>query len=401
MNQPSPRVLSPRAVRKRILTFAFTESVATILLERALYFYTRDRLGFSDLENLWLALAFGATYTVGAALSHWVANRTSEKQILVGTMAAFLILHLALAVYPKSAAIVAAFAVIGGFQGLRWPVAESYASAGLAPREQASVIGLYNIAWASAVPVALVASGPLIGLGKPFLFFGAAAVINVVGILLVLALPSRPLHDAPAADGQKAPELPTSYTRLLLSARWSMFSSYALLFLMAPLMPRVFEDLGESVERATGWAAALDVVRVVAFAALGRFTAWHGKALPLAVAIVGIPVSFVLSLFGPTLAVVVLGEVLFGAFSALVYYAALYYAMATTNASVDAGGVHEALIGLGFALGPILGIIAHAIQGVAHGYVPAMAIALGPLVLLAAIRAALALRVRAVSLQNT
>ena len=50
----------------------------------------------------------------------------------------------------------------------------------------------------------------------------------------------------------------------------------------------------------------------------------------------------------------VAGELLFGWAVGEVYFAALYYAMVVQNASVEAGGGHERIIGLGFALGFLL-----------------------------------------------
>ena len=38
------------------------------------------------------------------------------------------------------------------------------------------------------------------------------------------------------------------------------------------------------------------------------------------------------------------------------YYAALYYAMAVGRAEVNAGGTHEAFIGGGYAMGPLIGL---------------------------------------------
>jgi hypothetical protein len=46
----------------------------------------------------------------------------------------------------------------------------------------------------------------------------------------------------------------------------------------------------------------------------------------------------------------------FGAGLGVVYHAALYYAMSVGLAEVDAGGTHEALIGGGYALGPLVGL---------------------------------------------
>jgi hypothetical protein len=57
------------------------------------------------------------------------------------------------------------------------------------------------------------------------------------------------------------------------------------------------------------------------------------------------------------------GLVIFGAGMGLTYYSALYYSMAVGHAAVDAGGTFEALIGLGYFLGPLLGLAGHATAG--------------------------------------
>jgi hypothetical protein len=101
-------------------------------------------------------------------------------------------------------------------------------------------------------------------------------------------------------------------------------------------------------------------------------------------AIIALPLGFALVLFGTNIGLVLAGEALFGAAAGLLYTAALYYAQVVQNASVDAGGAHEALIGAGYALGPLAGLIGTAL---AHGagpgsaaYVQGMSLATLPLV---------------------
>jgi hypothetical protein len=50
----------------------------------------------------------------------------------------------------------------------------------------------------------------------------------------------------------------------------------------------------------------------------------------------------------------------------ITYYAALYYSMAVGHAAVEAGGNFEALIGLGYVVGPLLGISANALASPAR-----------------------------------
>ena len=55
------------------------------------------------------------------------------------------------------------------------------------------------------------------------------------------------------------------------------------------------------------------------------------------------------------------GLLVFGTGMGLVYYAALYYSLTVGHAAVDAGGKFEALVGVGSSIGPLLGILGHAL----------------------------------------
>ncbi len=62
----------------------------------------------------------------------------------------------------------------------------------------------------------------------------------------------------------------------------------------------------------------------------------------------------------------------------MVYYSSLYYAMIVKNASVEAGGGHEGLIGAGFALGPVAGLVGVALQPALGSAVLGMVLGVGP-----------------------
>jgi hypothetical protein len=241
-------------------------------------------------------------------------------------------------------------------------VVESYVGAGKTPREAAKAIGRFNITWSAAVPLSLMAAGPFIATRPAGLFLLGAAV-NLVTLALCFALPRHPVHLP--VDHPERPDLGAlaRMRGLLASSRWSMLSSYSLLFLMSPLLPGVFARLGVPVVIATSLVALLDLLRVGTFLTLSHWTGWHDRRSPLLLVVVALPVGFFLTLFGPSLAVVLTGEILFGIATGMSYYAALYYAMVLENASVDAGGAHESMIGLGFALGPTLGLAGIALAG--------------------------------------
>jgi MFS family permease len=359
-NSPGPQ---HAAWRRRVLVLSFIESFGTILLERAIYFFSHERLGYSRAENLALALAFGGTYAAGAALSHGLARRIGDRSALALTLLALLALHAAMALAPHGVLLVIAFAAVGFFEGAKWPIVESYVGAGLAPEQQLGAVGRFNVCWALAVPLALAASGPLIASGAPGLLFVLAALANVLALGLVASLPRAAPHlDAKHPSRGTEADL-GRYEALLGSSRWTMLSSYALMFLLAPLLPEVFQRLGRPVAEATLWASSLDAVRVLTFATLALFPGWRGRKTPLMLCAIGLPLGFAAVLAGDSLAAVVLGEIVFGVLAGITYHAALYYALVVKNAAVDAGGGHEGLIGLGLALGPGVGLVGEYLAG--------------------------------------
>lgn len=348
-----------RGLPRIVLLLSFLESFATILLERAIYFFSQARLGYSEPENLALALCFGATYTLGAARSHALAARLGERRALLGTITALLVLHGLLALVPGGRWLPVVFGLIGALEGAKWPIVESYVAAGLEPEAQRRAVGRFNVSWALAVPLALAVAGPLIASGYPAALFWLATVCNVLALGLLTRFPARVQHMAASHPSRPLGSALERYRALLHASRWAMLSSYALMFLLAPLLPEVFRRLGQGVERATLWAACLDAVRLGTFAALAWYPGWHGLRLPIVLSAIGVPIGFAAIAFGGSLGVVLLGELAFGVLAGFSYYAALYYALVVQNASVDAGGDHEGLIGIGLVVGPAIGLIGH------------------------------------------
>ncbi|MDF3067111.1 MAG: hypothetical protein K0R38_2712 [Polyangiaceae bacterium] len=358
-----------------ILTFA--ESVAATLLQRGLYFYTHEHLGFTEHQNLWVAFGFGATYILGAFGSHALAKRFTEKGLLIGCMFALLGIHMVLALFPAAWLLVIGVLLSAAVQGAKWPVVESYVSAGREPRKLLPLLGRYNVTWATAGFVAIGITGVIVGNGRPALFFWLPALLNVIGIACAWRFPSKPPHLEHGHASRPAEGELQNMRALLGSARWSMTASYALLYVLAPLMPTLFAQLALPITLATPINSVLDATRVLAFGALGALGGWHGKRAPMWLTMAALPVGFLLILLGNSLPLLILGEVIFGVAAGFAYTAALYYALVAENASVDAGGAHEALIGIGIGLGPLSGLAGQLLvrPGADGGLEPFMALA--------------------------
>jgi len=372
-----------------LLILTFIESFATILVERAMYFFCHDRLGFTSTTNLLLALVFGLMYVAGALSSHRLCERFTERRVVLTALAAQVVVLALVAVRPVAAAVFVGQATMGILFGIKWPVVESYVSAGHTPAAAAKALGRFNLSWAVAVPVALGVAGPLIAIRQwPWALFVVSAAVTVVSLAIASRLSRRPAHlptDHPARpdEGQMR-----RLARLTAAARWLMLAGYSSMWILAAVMPAVFDRLGYAVRAGTAMSSVLDFARLAAFAVLGAWTAWHGRRWLLVTAMVTLPAGFLMVLVAPNLAAALIGEALFGWAVGCIYYAALYYAVVVKNASVDAGGGHESLIGLGFAMGPAAGLLGVALRPVVGNEQLGILLGAGPLLAVCFVQAA-------------
>jgi hypothetical protein len=341
---------------RKILALTFVGSFAVISIERGVYFYTASRLGFGDGANLALALAFGLMYVIGSLVSHRVTVALGEKRTLGCVVVAQMLVHLGMSTLPGGVMFWILDPLAGLLYGMQWPIIESYISAGRCSRDTHRILGLFNMSWAVAIPLNLALAGPIIEHAPAGLFLLPAA-LNLIMLLLMRHLPSAPPRLQEDHPHRPALAELARLRALLGGHRWGLVLSMTALFILAPIMPRIYRDLGMGVESASALSGLLDVLRVGAFLLLWLYGGWHGKTWPVLGTVVLLPVGFAMVLLGGRIEWVLLGEVLFGLGNGLAYYGALHYAQVVHNAAVEAGGAHEALIGTGFAVGPLAGLI--------------------------------------------
>lgn len=359
---PGPAGAAPRRPLAALLALTFLESTAMILVERGIYFYTHQRLGFGPLANLALALGFGVAYLVGATSSHAVAARVGERRLVRLAIAGALALHLLLVASPTAATVVVASVLIAACSGMKWPVVESFLAAGRTADQTAGALGRFNVCWAASIPVALALAGPLIEVHRSAMFLLAAGLNVLTLAALSPALPRRPGHDATTPPRMERRRR-VRFGRLLGASRWLMLASYSAMWVLAALLPDILAARGVDGRIAPGLSALLDVARLTAFVVLWRWPGWHGRVGPLAIAAAGLPLATLAVVLAPGVAWVLAGEVAFGLCAGLIYYSDLYYGLVVRRAAVDAGGAHEGLIGSGFALGPACGLLGVALAG--------------------------------------
>ncbi|MBC7834359.1 MAG: hypothetical protein H7Y88_04565 [Phycisphaerales bacterium] len=376
----------PAAATSLTLVLAFTaiNSLGSGVVTMGISFLARSAYGFSDNENFGLSLVMGLAYIPAAMFAGPALRSIRHRLPWFTTRLALLALMLALGatcMLPWTVDLISnrgpvaggarsgawtMWVVIGlyaALTGALWPMVESFMSGGRSGHRLRSSIGVFNIVWSSAVVVGFVAIGP-VQAGSPLAVIAAVGLAHIASALFLIGFradPGRHIHEAHEPH-------PSRYRGLLEVFRLALPAGYMVTTALQPYMPTVVERLAIPVWAHTPLAATWFGTRVLAFAVLERWQGWHGRwSMP----IIGgalILAGFAAAVLSPDLAAaagrpagiaaLLAGLGAFGIGMGTVYAGALYYAMEVGQAEVDAGGTHEALIGVGYVVGPACGLIA-------------------------------------------
>ena len=346
-----------------VLALTFVCSIGTGIFWHGIPFIAKHTYDFPQTRNLLLAFAMGGVYTLGAFTAGLVTRRIehhlSPRGVLAVSVTTLSLVCLGPLVVRGEWALWVAALVATYVTSLIWPVIESYVTAGRHGAAMRSAIGWFNLTWAPAVAIPMFALAPILESHGRWAIGGFASV-GLVGLVALRWFAPRPgHHDDELAGIHVGPE----YPYLLRSARVLLPLSYVLNATMSPILPYRFDAIGLDVWWETPAAATWIVVRVAVFALMWRMRFWHGRWGTLLVGAGAMTGGFGLVVTGPNLATMLAGLASLGVGLGVVYYAALYYAMAVGRAQVEAGGTHEGLIGAGYTIGPLAGLAGAAIAG--------------------------------------
>jgi hypothetical protein len=345
-----------------VLTVTFLASVSGGAFWAGIFFVTAKHYGFSPSRNLVLASVMGAIYA-GAALAigrilRRLEKRISPRAMLVVTLGIWGLASGLPLLAPQAESLLWVTALIGAAASAStWPIVESYLSAGRHGARMRAAIGWFNITWTPATAVALLVM-PLLARVDVLLTIALSALMNAAAMAALFALPRRPgAHAAETAHASVGREYPW----LQRSSSWLLPLSYVMSSTLSPVLPHRLAAVGASGAPDSVLAATWMVARFVTLFLMWRTGFWHGRWGTLALGGVALVAGMAAVLLAPTLPVLMLGLAIFGAGMGLTYYSALYYSMAVGHAAVDAGGTFEALIGVGYFIGPLLGLGGHAL----------------------------------------
>ncbi len=336
-----------------LTTFA---SIGTSVVWNGLPFIAKQYYDFNESENFSLFLLIGFLYIVCAFASGKLtvlvnkaySSRTILAMLLViqGTVCTLPLL------FESSWVVWVAGGVAGGCSAWLWPLVESYLVAGRHGHSMRSAIGYWNTVWMVSVAIAMIAIAPLMESHASMAIVGLGFA-NLIAILPLYWFSSEPAtHDETVAKEH----VPIGYKSLLSGARILLPLSYIFNGVLAPILPFVLSRINVDVLMQTPIAAIWMFARVFIVGVMAYIPIWHGRWSALWGGMIAMSSGLISIFAAPSLPILIVGLTLFGVGMGITYYAAIYYALAVGRAEVEAGGTHEALIGTGYMIGPVIGL---------------------------------------------
>lgn len=380
-------------------TFSFLSSFGTGIVTYGITLVAKQAYGFSQLDNYLMAVVIGVTYIIGSLGAGPLLRalrirfpRLSDRAVLVWLMVLMAILCL-IPLGARAASISGSWplwllvTLYSPLTGILWPVVESFVSGGRSGPTLLRTLGIWNVVWSSAVVLASWGMGPALERHA----IAAIATLGLMHLSSCLVLLPFPRFAARHEAETHQANLPLIYRDLLATFRIILPVSYVISSALGPFLPSAMETLRIPVPWQPIVLSAWQLPRMLGFIVHQVTTSWRGTwAHPIAGGIM-LLIGFVAAILAPRLAInlgaatgtwlLIGGLTVFGAGMSCIYSGAIYYAMSVGNAEVDAGGMHEALIGVGYTIGPIIGLVPTALIAKGsmsqNGFEPAVLVSTG------------------------
>ncbi len=368
-----------------MLALTALTSIGTGVIWNGVAFIAQQQHAYSERRTLLLYLAMGATYALGAWRAGRVVRVLRRRLTPRAIVALSLVAQSLVSFMPivSGAGGVLWFVAIAtsALSSLVWPLVESYLTSGRHGVHMRHAIGVWNLVWTASVALSMLLMAPLL-VHRPSDSIVMLGVCNALALVCVRFLAPTP---APHDPARNRTSIRAHYPRLLVAFRVLLLLSYVVSEALAPLLPYliagVFHEAGDSfvlggfeVSWRTIVASVWMIARVGAIAVMWRLPFWHGSWITLHVGASALALGFALIVAAPSLPPMLAGLAVFGVGVGVIYYAAIYYAMSVGAAEVDAGGTHEAMIGVGYALGPGAGLLGFALADAIGPLSPASAV---------------------------
>jgi MFS family permease len=243
-------------------------------------------------------------------------------------------------------------AIFGSGLACFWPAIIAWLGEGLSGHKLAVRLTAFGVAWNLGLLLGFMLSGVLFKHGPKLAFYASAGSILLIAILLLLPI-KQSGNDNEFTDTGPAPHIPKG--RGFRKTAW--LANFATNFALAgttALFPQLAMHVGISADVHGALLAAGRGAALVAFVALQLLAFWRTRLWPLWVAQLVCAASLVWIGLANTTWMFAAAWIVGGAVSGYAYQASIYFTLEEMTEKGKGSGFHEAIIGSGMFVGPVL-----------------------------------------------
>jgi MFS family permease len=309
-------------------------------------------LGASAGQLGWLGAVWIGVYAVVALIMGRYSDRVGRRKLAVigclisGSMA------FVCSLTTQIGLLLLFSAIFGSGLACFWPSIIAWLGEGLRGHKLAVRLTAFGVAWNLGLLLGFILSGILFRHGPNLAFYASAGSILLIAVLLLL--PAKQLENAhELSDTDPAPRIPKG--RGFRKTAW--LANFATNFALAgttALFPQLAMHLGISADVHGALLAAGRGAALMAFVALQMLAFWRTRLWPLWVAQMLCAASLVWIGLANTTWMFAAAWVVGGVVSGYAYQASIYFTLEEMTEKGKGSGFHEAIIGSGMFVGPLL-----------------------------------------------
>ena len=316
-------------------------------------------LGATPLELGLLPAIWSVVYIIAAIQMGHLSDRVPRVRLSSAGAAVVVAAMIVLALSRQILGLQLGLAILAMGLAMFWPALQSALSEADEPEELQRNLGFFNFSWSSGKGIGFAAGGLLFAAHGFNLVAGISALI---ALAIALLLASAPTSRQPRSVLRVEPDTPTAAAGLarlsaafLLSAWLANGVAYGINATLTYHFPKFLEARGSGAGHFGIFLGLICLSQTVAFIVLARVTAWRFRRAPLYA--MHLLLALVLLVL-PELRVPALHLVLapfIGVSLGLAYYSSIFYSLKAATRPGQNTGRHEAIIGSGVLIAPMVG----------------------------------------------
>jgi MFS family permease len=309
-------------------------------------------LGASASQLGWLGAVWIGVYAMVALVTGRYSDRVGRRQLaFVGCLIAGSMAFVC-SLTTQIGWLLLFSAIFGSGLACFWPAIIAWLGEGLSGHKLAVRLTAFGVAWNLGLLLGFMLSGVLFKHGPKLAFYASAGSILLIAILLLLPI-KQSGNDNEFTDTGPAPHIPKG--RGFRKTAW--LANFATNFALAgttALFPQLAMHVGISADVHGALLAAGRGAALVAFVALQLLAFWRTRLWPLWVAQLVCAASLVWIGLANTTWMFAAAWIVGGAVSGYAYQASIYFTLEEMTEKGKGSGFHEAIIGSGMFVGPVL-----------------------------------------------